>query len=204
MQQQCTESDKVSRQTDPRLAATKSLAIGGALKIFRSEGVAAVTFAAVSSETGISRSTLYRHWPSIQNLRNDTLLNLARPPEIAARTNGPLRADLNWMLGLLIAALNETPWGEIVPQMIAAAVTDDTAKDAINGFMASRKADMVDVFEAAIERGELSREAPIDFLIDMAIAVPYHRKLVAGLPLDHDWLEGHIDTLCRLALKNDC
>ncbi len=194
----------MSRKMDPRLAATKNLAVDGASKIFRSEGIAAVTFAAVSSETGISRSTLYRHWPRIQNLRNDTFLNLARPPEIAARTNGPLRADLNWMLGLLMTALNETQWGDIVSQMISAAVTDETAKEAINGFMASRKEDMIGVFEAAIQRGELSPEIPTEFLIDMAIGALYHRKLVAGLPLDHDWLDGHINTLCRLALKSDC
>ena len=33
----------------------------------------------------------------------------------------------------------------------------------------------------------------------MAIAVPYFRKLIAGLPLDEAWLKTHVDLICRLA-----
>ncbi len=187
---------------DPRYIATRNLALDAAFKIFHSESVLAVTHASVSLATGISRSTLYRHWPHVEQLRKDAMLRVARPPVIAPKTNGPLKADLNWMLGLLMAALNETPWGKIAPQMIATAATDEDARSAINGFMADRKRDMMSVFEAAEQRGELTPDAPVENLIEMAISVPYHRKLVAGLPLDYEWLDGHVETLCRLALRS--
>jgi hypothetical protein len=38
-------------------------------------------------------------------------------------------------------------------------------------------------------------------LVEMAIAIPYFRKLVAGLPLDHEWLEVHVDLICSLAVE---
>lgn len=189
----------MKKTEDPRLAATRHLALDTALDILQEEGVLAVTHASVSKATGISRSTLYRHWPVIDRLRNDTFKLAATPPEIAPKTHGPLRADLTWMLGILMTALNETPWGQIAPQVIAAAATDQEACIVINDLMKERIASVEAVFAAADARGELLPDAPVDNLVEMAIAVPYFRKLIAGLPLNHEWLDSHVDLLCRLA-----
>lgn len=184
---------------DPRLIATRNLALDAAQNILQAEGVLAVTHGSVSKATGISRSTLYRHWPKIVLLRNDTFKRAASPSKIAPKTNGPLRADLTWLLGILLAALNETPWGQIAPQVIAAAATDQEARTVINDFMKERIASVEAVFAAAEERGELSAGLPVRHLVEMAIAVPYFRKLIVGAPLSHDWLDSHVDLICRLA-----
>lgn len=115
-------------------------------------------------------------------------------------THGPLRTDLAWMLGKLMTALNETPWGQVAPQVIAAAAIDAQARAVIEDFMKDRIASLEDVFAAARERGELRKDAPVRQLIEMAVAVPYFRKLIAGLPLDQEWLDAHIDLICSQAL----
>ena len=184
---------------DPRIIATRNLALDAAQNILQKEGVLAVTHGAVSKATGISRSTLYRHWPRLEAMRNDAFLRVATSPNFAPMTDGPLRTDLAWMLGKLKTALNETPWGHIAPQVIAAAATDEQARAVIEGFMKDRFASLEDVFEAARARGELREGVPVRQLIEMAIAVPYFRKLIAGLPLDQEWLDAHVDLICRLA-----
>lgn len=55
------------------------------------------------------------------------------------------------------------------------------------------------VFVAADARGELVSGAPESNLVEMAIAVPYFLKLIAGLPRNHEWLDSHVDLICRLA-----
>jgi len=189
----------MSKPKDPRLIATRDAALDAALLILQKEGVLSVTHAAISKMTGISRSTLYRHWPEIDRLRNDAFKRAASPSSIPPATNGPLRADLSWLLGILVAALNETPWGTIAPQVIAAAATDQEARTVINEFMKERIVNVEAVFTAAIARGELLPETPVRNLVEMAIAVPYFRKLVIGLPLDQDWLDSHVNMICRLA-----
>ncbi|MDD9923574.1 MAG: TetR/AcrR family transcriptional regulator [Boseongicola sp.] len=184
---------------DPRLIATRTQAIEAALKLLREKGVLAVTHASVSAKTGISRSTLYRHWPTLNDLRNNAFRQAATSPDFAARTNGPLKTDLAWILGVLLTALNDTAWGQVAPQVIAAAATDDQAKSVINSFMADRFENVREIFNAAKERGELPTDLDVQPLIEMAVAVPYFRKLVAGLPLDADWLETHVDLICELA-----
>jgi hypothetical protein len=85
-------------------------------------------------------------------LRNDAFKRAASPLNIAPKTNGPLRADLTWMLGILMAALNETSWGQIAPQVVAAA-SDQEARTVINDFMKERKTNVEAVFAAADARG---------------------------------------------------
>jgi len=184
---------------DPRLTATRDRALEAALKILREDGVLAVTHGAVSKVTGISRSTLYRHWPEVAQLRNNAFKRASIPPNITPDTNGPLRADLTGTMGALMSALNETPWGQIAPQVIAAAATDEDARSVINDLMQERIAWVASIFEAAEARGELSPDAPVRDLVEIAIAVPYFRKFIAGLPLNQDWLDAHVDFLCRRA-----
>lgn len=185
--------------SDPRLIATRQVVLDAALQILQGEGVLAVTHAKVSKMTGISRSTIYRHWPEVNQLRNDAFKRAASPPSISPKTNGPLRTDLAWLLGILMSALNETPWGQIAPQVIAAAATDEEARAVINDFMEERVPTVIAVFRAAEERGELSPGVPVEYLAQAAIAIPYFRKLIAGLPLDHDWLDSHVEMICRFA-----
>ena len=100
-----------------------------------------------------------------------------------------------------MTALNETPWGKVAPQVIAVAATDDQTRHLMSNWIEGRKGDVGSVFVAAEARGELREDAPIQQLIEMAIAVPYFKKLVAGLELNQDWLEAHVDMICSLATK---
>jgi AcrR family transcriptional regulator len=189
----------MNKQKDPRLVATRNHALDAATIILQDDGVLAVTHGAVGKATGISRSTLYRHWPEIAQLRNDAFKRSASPLKVAPKTDGPLRADLTWVMGILVDVLNDSPWGQIAPQVIAAAATDADAKAVIRGFMRDRIAYVQTIFDAAEARGELRSDAPVDELIEMTIAVPYFRKLITGSALNKEWIESHVDVICRLA-----
>lgn len=191
----------MDRSPDPRLAATRSHVLQAALELLQGKGALSVTHAAVSDATGISRSTLYRHWPKLEDLRNAAIARAATAPNSRPRTNGPLKTDLTWILGNLMTALNETPWGKIAPQVIAVAATEEQTRDLLRKWIEDRSQDVRSVFDAAIARGEIDEDAPVPQMIEVAIAVPYFRKLVAGLQLDHDWLDTHVAMICDLAAK---
>ena len=189
----------MTKSLDPRLDATRSQALSTALRLLEEKGMMAVTHGAISGATGISRSTLYRHWPDLAVLRNATIARAATVPNAAARTNGPLKTDLIWILGTLMTALNETRWGNIAPQVIAAAATDPAARDLLGNWIKDRSKDVTTVFEAAIKRGEIADGPAIPQMVELAIAVPYFRRFVAGETLDHTWLDRHVAMICELA-----
>lgn len=134
---------------------------------------------------------------------NETFKRAAKPPEIEPiPPGGPLRADLIWTLNALMVALNETPWGQIAPQIIAAAATDREARSVINELMKERIAGVELIFKAAEGRGELPPGTPVRHIVETAIAVPYFRKLIVGAPLDQQWLESHVDMICRMTQES--
>ena len=191
----------MDKTLDPRLDATRSQALDAALKLLQEQGVLAVTHGAINRETRISRSTLYRHWPKLEDLRNDAFARAATGPKNQPRTNGPLKTDLMWIIGQLMTALNDTPWGKIAPQVIAMAATEEQTRGLMSKWIEDRSGNVEAVFDAAKKRGELSESAPVQQLVEMAIAIPYFRKLVAGQPLDHEWLDAHVDMICSLATE---
>ena len=188
---------------DARLIATREKALNSAQAILVEKGVLSLTHGAVSKATGISRSTLYRHWPTVEALRDASFKAVATPPNIAAKTNGPLKADLYWLLSILIGALNETPWGKVAPQVIASAATEEEARLVIMEFMKNRFSNVEAIFEAAKGRGELPSSFDARPLIEMAIAGPYFRKLILSEKLDSKWLKGHVDRICSLAVSQN-
>jgi AcrR family transcriptional regulator len=189
----------MNRTLDPRLDATRSQALDAALMLLQEKGVLAVTHGAINRETGISRSTLYRHWPKLEDLRHSAFARAATGPKTEPHTNGPLKTDLIWIIGNLMTALNDTPWGKIAPQVIAMAATEEHTRNLMSSWIEDRSDNVEAVFEAARERGELVDGAPVQQLVEMAIAIPYFRKLVAGLPLDRAWLDTHVDMICSFA-----
>ena len=101
-----------------------------------------------------------------------------------------------------MGALNDTPWGQIAPQVVAAASTDEEARLVITEFMKDRFASVEAVFAAAVGRGEITVGVPVDQLIELAVAAPYFRKLIRHEALDEDWLDKHVDLLCSFAKTN--
>ena len=190
----------MERLPDPRLGATRRQALDAALALLQEDGALAVTHAAISARTGISRSTLYRHWPKLDALRNAAFGRATKSAKKGEpRKDGPLKTDLTWIIGQLVTSLSETPWGKIAPQVIAAAATDQQSRDLMNKWIAYRKVDVASVFTAAHARGELCQNAPVEQLVEMAIAIPYFRLLVAGLQLTPEWLETHVAMICSMA-----
>jgi AcrR family transcriptional regulator len=191
----------MDRLPDPRLDATRKQALNAALSLLEGQGVLAVTHSAINRETGISRSTLYRHWPKLEDLRNAAFARAATGPTNVPPTNGPLRADLIWILGHLMTALNETPWGKIAPQVIAIAANEQQTRNLMRKWIEDRSESFEAVFDAAKARGEIAKEVSPEHLIEFGIASPYFRKLIAGRTLDEEWLESHVDMICRMATQ---
>lgn len=189
----------MNKLVDPRLDATQTRALEAALHLLETEGVLAVTHGAINRETGISRSTLYRHWPKLDDLRNAAFARATQSGKSQKPTDGPLRADLEWILGTLVSALNDTPWGKIAPQVIGTAAIDDQTRELLEKWNRDRRANVRSAFDLALERGEINAEAPVEQLIEIAISVPYFRKLMSGKPLDKDWFDAHIDLICNAA-----
>jgi len=70
----------VREPTDPRVARSRQKVLAAAVDLVRDRGVADLTVEAVITQSGVARSTIYRHWPTRADLVQETLETLVPGP----------------------------------------------------------------------------------------------------------------------------
>lgn len=182
--------------TDPRIARTKSRAQEATLELAAEAGLHACTFDAVAERSGVARSTLYRHWANQAELVMDALH--CQDVERVTLDTGSLRDDmLHAMLGLGLA-LEESDWGAMAPQLVAAASTnpDVSAIQARNA--AYHHAIDTGIIERARARGEIAESIDSAHAALLFSAPIFYRYLHSRQPIDARWITDHVDRTVEL------
>jgi AcrR family transcriptional regulator len=106
--------------SDPRQERTRAQALDVARRLLLAEGVGAVTHVRVADAGGGARRTLYRHWPTSDELLIDTLSG-TELPEMGASAD--LAADLVAHLRSFQAALHNGPLAYVICAIVERATT---------------------------------------------------------------------------------
>lgn len=162
------------------------------LELLAEGGSDACTFQNVAARAGIERSTLYRRcpdrWPTIM----DAIIEFAER-ETATFGAGSFREDLANAMNSLARVL-ASPLGSALIQVAGA--LKEAAPAQIERFWKSRQVHLAPMFEAAIERGELSSDVDRDELFAMAAGPIYFRRFISGQPVSPDWTRKVANQVC--------
>ena len=193
--------DSKDWRDDPRVARTRARAFEVVLELAAESGLHACTFDAVSERSGIARSTLYRHWSNQAELVMEALESQDLEGHVAHDT-GSLRDD---MLILLIGAeqeLENSTWGALVPQLVAAAATDPDMSDMLRKSSDYYLGIITEVVQRAQERGEVARDIDAAHVALLFAAPIFYRYFMARYPVDGRWITSHVDAIMRLLRQN--
>lgn len=103
---------------DPRVARSRRLILAAATDLLVEAGPRAVTVDAVSERSGVAKSTLYRHWPS----RQDLLVEVMRCNMPDVEPPGPemgFETALRHIVHQLATTLADPEWSGILPALIS-------------------------------------------------------------------------------------
>lgn len=106
---------------DARITRTRAAVLDAARSVLLAEGLTAVTPTRVAEVSGVARRTLYRHWPTPDDLLHDALAGASFPTY--PRT-GNLATDLRAHLDQLRAALTHGPLAYILHALGERAAVD--------------------------------------------------------------------------------
>ena len=166
--------------------------------LFRTEGPAAVTFGRVSRETGVSRTTLYRHWSGPSELVADAWSQLV-PPEQPAATDD-LRADLVESFRRVRDAVESTTMRRSLPTFLAAALDDPVIADLHAAFVQDRRQPIVDRLAHARDAGAIDRDADLDLLVDLLSGPLFYRQLLRHQPTTDADVAALVDAVLAIAI----
>ncbi|GGB83011.1 TetR family transcriptional regulator [Knoellia flava TL1] len=163
-----------------------------ALDLLASGGPSAVTMEAVAGAARTSKAVLYRRWPDSRALLRDTLVGMARAA-IPHEDTGSYRGD---MLAVLRgwAALFTGPQAGMLRGVVAAAVQDEQLAETLaRDLIGHRKAQMAELLERGVERGDVRADVPVHIARELGQSVLWHRLLVSGDPIDDDLVVELVD-----------
>lgn len=139
---------------NPRTVRVRQIILDAAVELLVNQGASEVTASRIARDTGVARTTVYRHWPDQSRLLLDTIDCLVAP-HFPTTITGDVEADLTTALSGLRSRMAKHPFREIFGALLGLASQDPTYIGAQQRFVNGVLQPIVDVLTAAIERGDV-------------------------------------------------
>ncbi|MFD5743348.1 TetR/AcrR family transcriptional regulator [Streptomyces massasporeus] len=157
-------------------------------EVLLEEGIADLTFERVARLSGVSKTTLYKWWPSKGALALDGYFH-AVEETLAFEDTGDIRADLTRQLRAFAHIMTGTPAGRVVTELIGQSQTDEDLAAAFRSLYSSERRRLAgERLLRAKEQGQIRDDVDVQILVDQLWGAVYHRMLVPDEPVTDDFV----------------
>jgi AcrR family transcriptional regulator len=164
-------------------------------EILLTQGSAALTYEQAARLAGVSKTTLYKWWPSKGALALDGYFHAVEPALVFPRT-GDIRADLTAQMRAFAAVMTRTPAGRVLAELIGQSQTDpDLAAAYRRLYSAERRRLACERLRQAQHDGQIRPEIDPRVLVDQLWGAVYHRILIPDEPVTDDFITALITNL---------
>ena len=164
-------------------------------RLLLSEGSADLTFERVARLAGVSKTTLYKWWPSRGALALDGYFH-AVEQTLAFRDTGDVRADLIRQLRAFATVMTETPGGRVLAELIGQSQTDADLAAAYRALYSTQRRRLAgERLQKAQAAGQVRPEVDVQVLVDQLWGAVYHRLLIPDEPVTDDFVVALVSNL---------
>jgi AcrR family transcriptional regulator len=168
-----------------------------ALRLFAEQGIDATSMDAIAEASGVSKATIYKHWPDKDALCLEVMAHGREVPRDV--DSGDLRADLVAALGQPPAPVNEMRL-RMMPHLMAHAVRNPSFRKVWqSGILEPPRATLTRVLLRGVRRGELPRGLDLDVALALLLGPMMYGHIltrVGGTP-PAGLAEGVVDAFLR-------
>ncbi|MER6466117.1 TetR/AcrR family transcriptional regulator [Streptomyces sp. NPDC048409] len=159
------------------------------------EGIGDLTFERVARAAGVSKTTLYKWWPSRGALCLDGYFH-AVENTLAFPDTGDIRADLLAQLRAFAQVMTRTPGGRVLAELIGASQTDQDLATAYRRLYSSQRRRLAgERLLRAQELGQIRPGTDVQILVDQLWGAVYHRLLIPDEPVTDEFVVGLVGNL---------
>lgn len=186
-----------TRRGRPRSEAVRSAVLAAAADLARDGGPGAATIDAIARRAEVSRTTVYKWWPSAAAIVLEGLLESVRESIVRPPGSTTVQALVHHV-GALNAILADPTVGPLLRNVMSASAGDPAIQAALlDQWIEPRRAAVVTTLLDAVAAGELAGDTDIEVVVDALVSPPYYR-LVFGMPPLADAAVGAlVDTVWR-------
>lgn len=180
---------------DPRAERTRQSAVAAAKQLLIDEGIDALTHARVASETGISRMTLYRHWPTRMAMLKDALSQAAEARHTTI--SGDLARDVTTEMQLIRQELLSPARGRLLAALVEQAQLDEEIAALRDESVAKACSGLATVLRAGVESGSLPAGLDVSAAVAWLVGPCVYQLLGNGTPLTAAFVDDVVETFLR-------
>jgi AcrR family transcriptional regulator len=148
-------------------------------------GYAALSVEAVASRAGVNKTTIYRRWPTLDDLLVDALTEWSHDA-IPGHDTGNIETDLLTLGRELADQLNGGIGRQIVAVVLTAGLRSPQLREATRRYFDQQAVRAEPIVAKAIERGELPADTDANALLTTFRAPLFYRMVTTGDPIDED------------------
>ncbi|MGQ5635765.1 MULTISPECIES: TetR/AcrR family transcriptional regulator C-terminal ligand-binding domain-containing protein [unclassified Streptomyces] len=164
-------------------------------EILLGEGIADLTFERVARLSGVSKTTLYKWWPSKGALALDGYFH-AVEETLAFDDTGDVRADLLSQLRAFARVMTATPAGRVVTELIGQSQTDEDLAVAFRSLYSSERRRLAgERLRRAQQQGQIREDVDVQVLVDQLWGAVYHRLLIPDEPVTDAFVTALVSNL---------
>lgn len=185
----------------PRSEKARVAILKATIKLLEQMTLQELSIEAIASESGVSKATIYRWWPSKVSVVIDAFVEYHVLKTPIRRDVSPREALINHM-SALVHQYSGLP-GRIVAQIIAAGQADaEVLREFRERFWYGRRAALRELFAEGQRLGEFKSGVDLEFLMDVLYAPIYFRLLWGHMPLDESLVQALVDNVLPLLESN--
>ncbi len=192
----------LARPVKPRSIKVHEAAVAATRDLLAEGGLPAATIDAISARSGVSKATLYKHWPSRTAVAAEAFgreMADAVPLPDTGTTVGDLSEQVR-----LVSRFYASPEGTVFSQLLAASVTDEGGAAYFRAwFLAGRRKDIATLWQRGVERGDVRPDVDVDTATDLLFGPLIFRLLTGHLPLTDAGADAVTDAALHGLLSTD-
>ena len=188
--------NKPGRETDDRVERSKRVVLETTYKLLTEVGLSGVSVDEVCRQSGVAKTTIYRHWSSREALLLDACSTMG--PRSQAPDTGSFKRDLETFLSQLVQRLRTAPWSMVLPSIIDAAERDPQLAKVQARIHGEMRSPIRTIVERAQHRGELPKRLDPSHVIAQVLGPLFYRRWFSREALDERFLAGIITRVVKL------
>ena len=163
----------------PRSARAHDNVLKAALQLFADRGIDATSMDAIAESSGVSKATIYKHWPDKDALCLEVMmcLHASDAPQVDIG-HKDLRADLVAVLSHRPSERHADLRMRVMPHLMAHAARNPAFAKAWQGrFLEQPRADLRGILARAVERRDLPETLDIELAIALLLGPVFYGAL---------------------------
>ena len=172
-------------RTGGRSARVREAVLSAVLHELNVNGYAALSVEAVAARAGVNKTTIYRRWPTLDDLLVDALTTWSQDAIPGADT-GSIETDLLTLGRELADQLNGGVGRQIAAVVLTAGLRSPQLREATRRYFDQQALRATPLVTQAIDRGELPANTDTNALLTTFRAPLFYRMVTTGDPIDED------------------